>query len=81
MYIDLADVDPNDYLIVGPLIFCDWVVKLIKSRKVLMEMMKKSGEHDSDTYNFVEAALKKSKHRKVLGDFPFYYFCYEGQFV
>ena len=51
------------------------MTKLVKARNVLIENMKKSGEHGDDPYDYVEVALKKTKYRKLLGDFPLYYFC------
>lgn len=74
-HIDDHVPDPSNYLTANAKTLGEWVTKLIKCRKVVMENMKKSGEHDHDIYNYMEVALKKTQNLKLLGTFPLYYFC------
>jgi hypothetical protein len=74
-YIKLANLDPSDYLQINAVMLRDWVTKLLKVRNVVVQNMKKSGEHSDNPYDYVEVALKKTKFRKLLGEFPLYYFC------
>ena len=37
-YINLANLDPSDYLLVTPVVLRDWVTKLIKARNVVMKI-------------------------------------------
>jgi hypothetical protein len=60
-YIKLANLDPSDYLQISAVILRDWVTKLLKVRNVVIENMKKSGEHSDNPYDYVEVALKKTK--------------------
>jgi hypothetical protein len=59
-YIKLANLDPSDYLQINAVILRDLVTKPLKVRHVVVQNMKKSGEHSDNPYNFVEVALKKT---------------------
>jgi hypothetical protein len=73
-----AHGDPSDYTAVN--INTDqlmvWTKQLIALRKSILgqDFMGKSGNHESDVYNYIVAAAKKASVLTKLGVFPIYYF-------
>ncbi|KAG7352899.1 hypothetical protein IV203_008947 [Nitzschia inconspicua] len=66
LYFELADPDPGQYMKLPSKMLRGWTGDLLRARKKLIENMKRSGEHDSDVYSFVQEALKKKNFAKQL---------------
>ncbi|KAG7340681.1 hypothetical protein IV203_024224 [Nitzschia inconspicua] len=81
LYFELADPDPGQYMKLPSKMLRGWTGDLLRARKKLIENMKRSGEHDSDVYSFVQEALKKTNLRKTIGEFTLYYICLKAQSV